>query len=123
MWPIQALQELAGKVAPAEAVTEWTREAVDGAAAEFATQAAQLLESTQQQEASLRRLGNRGTGGESQVSDLDKIHIQLALDASAFAASAAGLGASPEGCHGLRKLQEVIEPLKALFEAHRPADA
>ncbi|CAK0814746.1 unnamed protein product [Prorocentrum cordatum] len=123
MRPIQALREAAGEVAPAEVVAEWTRQAVDGAAAEFATQAAQLLESTRQQEASLRRLGNRGAGGESQVSDLDKIHIQLALDASAFAAAAAGLGAAPEGCHGLRRLQEVVEPLRALFEAHRPVDA
>merc|ERR1712151_1410821 len=121
MRPILALQEVARPVAPADAVAEWVRRAADSAALEFSTQAAQLLESTKQQEASLRRLAGRGSGGEAaQISDLDKIHIQLCLDVETFAGMAAAAGA--EGS-GLQKLANVVAPVRPTFEAHRPPSA
>merc|ERR1711920_570160 len=116
--PIRAFQEAAARAAPAATVAAWVQKAVDAAAVEFSTQAAQLLESTKQQEASLRRLAGRGTGGEAaQVSDLDKIHIQLCLDVETFAGMASTMGAAGPG---LQKLAEVVAPVRPTFEAHRP---
>jgi len=113
--PIQALREVSAKVAPDVAVKGWLQHAVDRAAVEFSVQAAQLLES----EASLKkRLGARG-GGESQVSDLEKIHIQLCLDVEAFTAGAAALGTTASQAPGLTKLAEAVEPIRPTFEAHR----
>jgi len=115
--PMKALMEVSAKVAPDLAVKGWLQHAVDKAAAEFSVQAAQLLES----EASLKkRLGARG-GGESQVSDLEKIHIQLSLDVEAFTTGAAALGATATQAPGLAKLAEAVEPIRATFEAHRTA--
>mmetsp|Transcript_43172 Transcript_43172/g.94124 ORF Transcript_43172/g.94124 Transcript_43172/m.94124 type:complete len:810 (-) Transcript_43172:148-2577(-) len=121
--PVQALHEVAAAVATSVAATRWARQAVDAAAKDFAGHAAQLLESTHQQEASLRRLAGRGAGGESQVSDLDKIHIQLCLDVEAFTAAAASLGTTPvEDCPGLSKLAQTVTPVRHTYEAHRPAN-
>jgi len=119
--PVQALSEMALRVAPAPAVAGWVQRAVDGAAAEFSSQAAQLLESTHQQEASLRRLAGRGSGSDSKVSDLEKIHIQLCLDVETFTAAAAELGVATGEGSGLAKLAEVISPVRHSFEAHRPS--
>merc|ERR1712113_949272 len=118
MGPIRAFRQAALEAAKPEVVTEWVKEAVDSAAVEFSTQAAQLLEATKQQEASLRRLAGRGSGGEAaQVSDLDKIHIQLCLDVETFASMAAEFGAAGSG---LQKLAEVIAPIRPTYAAHRP---
>jgi len=62
--PIQALRETAEQAAPGALAATWVRHAVDGVGQEFGAQAAQLLESTRQQEASLRRLAGRGSGGD-----------------------------------------------------------
>jgi hypothetical protein len=85
---------------------------VDGAAADFCVQATQLLDSTHQQEASLRRLAGRGVSGEAQVSDLDKIHIQLCLDVDTFSSAVSALGASAASATGLMKLAEVVSPVR-----------
>lgn len=120
MRPILALRQAAA-AAPAATVARWAQQAVDAAAVEFSAQATQLLESTKLQEASLRRLGNRaaGGGGDSQATDLDKIHIQICLDVEAFTQSALALGASLEGSTGLAKLAAVVAPIRATVEAHR----
>ena len=61
---------------------------VDVAAVEFSVQATQLIESTQQQQASLQRLADRTTGGAAAaVSNFDKMHIQLCLDIESFTAA------------------------------------
>lgn len=121
--PIQALRDATRCAAPAEAVAKWVHQAVDGAATEFGVQAAQLLESTHQQEASLRRLAGRGSGSDSQVSDLEKIHIQLCLDVETFIEAASELGVSVARTVGLSKLAEVIAPVRHTFETHRPPSA
>lgn len=123
--PIAALASaLRGSSEPV-ALSAWTARAVDIAGLEFSAQAAQLLESTGQQEALLRRrLGGaaaaqpRGEG--AQVSDLDKIHIQLCVDAEAFAVAAADLGVAA-GSAGLAKLAATVAPLQEAHKASRGA--
>lgn len=118
--PLQAFRQMAVGVAPAASVDGWVSAAVDAAAVEFGVQAAALLESMQQQEASFRRLAGRGgAGGDSQVSDLEKIHIQLCLDVTVFTEAAVELGVLAS-VPGLQRLSEVIEPIRAVFETHRP---
>jgi len=118
--PIRALREASLRIAPENVVAGWVQRAVDGAALEFSTQATQLLESTRQQEASLRRLAGRGTGGEAQVSDLDKIHIQLCLDVETFKQVAADFGASSgTGNTGLANLNEAVASVRQTYEAHK----
>ncbi|CAE8601806.1 unnamed protein product, partial [Polarella glacialis] len=111
--PLQAFREVAhgAGLAPA-AVGCWLQEVVDGAAADFCVQATQLLDSTHQQEASLRRLAGRSVSGEAQVSDLDKIHIQLCLDVDTFSSAVSALGASAASATGLMKLAEVVLPVR-----------
>eukprot|EP00406_Dinophysis_acuminata_P006390 CAMPEP_0179232170 /NCGR_PEP_ID=MMETSP0797-20121207/11722_1 /TAXON_ID=47934 /ORGANISM="Dinophysis acuminata, Strain DAEP01" /LENGTH=813 /DNA_ID=CAMNT_0020939283 /DNA_START=1 /DNA_END=2442 /DNA_ORIENTATION=- len=122
MRPIQALRDAAAQAAPPDATARWVQQAVDGAANEFSSQAAQLLESTHQQEASLRRLAGRGgTGGEVQVSDLEKIHIQLCLDVETFTNAVSALGVTSAQASGLKRLADVVLPLRQTYEAHRPA--
>lgn len=141
MRPLEALRQTAlqavsadgsAKEAPATSsqaagvIANWMQRAVDSAAVEFSSQAAQLLESTHQQEASLRRLAGRGgSADDSKVSDLEKIHIQLCLDVEAFVSLAMDLlscnkqGAEQPVIAGISKLQEVISPVRPTFEAHR----
>lgn len=119
--PLQAFREVALLAASAAAVDTWLGQAVGAAAAEFSSQAAQLLELTHQQEASLRRLAGRGgPSSDAQVSDLEKIHIQLCLDVEVFTTAASALGASAAQAAGLKKLAEVVAPVRPVFEAHRP---
>jgi len=47
--PIMAFQTVAAQVAPAETTTAWVQRISDGAAAEFGSQASQLLDTTRQQ--------------------------------------------------------------------------
>lgn len=125
--PINALKTcLSAQTVPSGMVDRWSQSAVDAAANEFASQAVQLLASTKQQEASMRRLGGRGgsAAGGSQVSDLDKIHIQLCVDVESFIHSARTLGAQPgDSESGLEKLIQAVAPVKEIYVAHRvPAD-
>jgi len=117
--PAQALRESAVRIA--SRLQDWARKAVDEAALEFASQAAQLLESTRQQEASLRRLvaGRGNTDGEAQVSDLDKIHVQLCLDVDTFIQAAAELGATASD-PGIAKLSASVESVWPTYRTHRP---
>eukprot|EP00930_Biecheleria_cincta_P080537 TRINITY_DN6886_c0_g1_i3.p1 TRINITY_DN6886_c0_g1~~TRINITY_DN6886_c0_g1_i3.p1 ORF type:complete len:703 (+),score=193.70 TRINITY_DN6886_c0_g1_i3:141-2249(+) len=112
--PLQAFREVIAEAAiqSPKVVEEWLREAVDGAASEFTVQATQLLESTAQQEASLRRLAGRGAGGEAQVSDLDKIHMQLCLDVDTFSAAASALGPDVGSAPGLAKLAQAVAAVR-----------
>eukprot|EP00933_Yihiella_yeosuensis_P035548 TRINITY_DN29122_c0_g1_i1.p1 TRINITY_DN29122_c0_g1~~TRINITY_DN29122_c0_g1_i1.p1 ORF type:complete len:769 (-),score=185.93 TRINITY_DN29122_c0_g1_i1:141-2447(-) len=112
--PLQAFHEISVAATSDEfAVGGWLRGIVDAATAEFASQATQLIASTRQQEASLRRLSGRGAGGEADISDLDKIHLQLCLDVEIFSSSASGLCSSAATADGLAKLAEVIAPIRA----------
>ena len=93
-----------------EIINRWLQSMVDGAAQEFASQAKQLIEMTHQQEASLRRLAGRGGGGDDQVSDLDKIYIQLCIDVDTFIETASTVaGGSSEG---LDKLKEAVAGIR-----------
>lgn len=118
MRPIEAFREVASQAAPPGAVKGWVQRAVDGAAGEFSTQAAQLMESLRQQEASFRRLSGKTNAGEAGLTDLDKIHIQLCLDIDTFTAAAAALGVAPEGAPNLRKLTDTVAPVRSQFEAY-----
>mmetsp|Transcript_52684 Transcript_52684/g.125873 ORF Transcript_52684/g.125873 Transcript_52684/m.125873 type:complete len:797 (-) Transcript_52684:36-2426(-) len=122
MAPIEAFQKTALGSAPQEVVKGWLSSIVDAVAVEFAQQSVQLLESTKQQEASLRRLSGRAAAGDSQVSDLEKIHIQLCLDIDTFKKSAAGLGASMD-LEGLQKLTEAVAQVWPTYLQHRPSSA
>eukprot|EP00927_Polykrikos_kofoidii_P043495 TRINITY_DN37563_c2_g2_i1.p1 TRINITY_DN37563_c2_g2~~TRINITY_DN37563_c2_g2_i1.p1 ORF type:complete len:897 (-),score=192.13 TRINITY_DN37563_c2_g2_i1:72-2660(-) len=126
--PVWALREVAMNAnAFGPAIDSWIRKAVDEASAEFASQAAQLLESTRQQEASLRRLGRGGGGsGEAaQVSDLDKIHVQLCMDVDTFSKAATELcgGASSQQSLpiGLTKISAAVESVWPTYRTHKPA--
>lgn len=118
MRPIVAFHELALQMTSEQDTIAWIRQAVDAAAGEFAGQAVQLLEATQQQDASLRRLAGRTAGAEAQVSDLEKIHIQLCLDVDSFCAAAAGLKV-PGDALGLERLHAAVAPARIAFESHR----
>mmetsp|Transcript_95616 Transcript_95616/g.209106 ORF Transcript_95616/g.209106 Transcript_95616/m.209106 type:complete len:793 (-) Transcript_95616:28-2406(-) len=119
MRPILTLRT-AASAAPAELVQTWTLEAIDQAAAEFCIQAAQLLESTKQQEASLRRLSARtsGGGGSGEATDLEKIHVQLWLDVEAFKKATFDVGATAEGSPNLSKLLAIVSPFEEIVKAH-----
>lgn len=121
MRPVFALCDATRAVAPSDAVAGWARSVADAAASEFSVQASQLLESTRQQEASLRRLAGRGGAGEAQATDLDKIHVQICLDADAFIAAVGKLGAVVEGDSGCARLAKAVEPARSAFSALRPA--
>eukprot|EP00928_Gymnodinium_smaydae_P047677 TRINITY_DN31830_c0_g1_i1.p1 TRINITY_DN31830_c0_g1~~TRINITY_DN31830_c0_g1_i1.p1 ORF type:complete len:845 (+),score=198.11 TRINITY_DN31830_c0_g1_i1:68-2602(+) len=130
--PIQALTQQATQAGlPGRAAATWAKAAVDEAACEFASQAVQLLESTRQQEASLRRLTARaGAGADSRVSDLDKIQVQLCLDVDTFTKGAtrmldevAGTAPSAEESPrppGLDKLAAAVEGVWSVYLTHRP---
>jgi hypothetical protein len=119
MRPIQALAEIGSGGAPAEVVAGWVQQAVDAAAVEFAAQATQLIESTQQQQASLQRLANSTTGAAAAVSNFDKMHIQLCLDVETFTSAASELGVGTTDAPGLEKLAEAVSKVKGTLEAHR----
>lgn len=89
----------------------WLQDMVEGAAEEFTSQATQLIEMTHQQEASLRRLAGRGgSGGDDQVSDLDKIYIQLCIDVDTFIDMASTVArGSPSG---LSRLKEAVAGIR-----------
>merc|ERR1712007_313869 len=117
--PIMAFQTVAAQVAPVDTTTAWAQCISDGAAAEFGSQASQLLESTRRQEASVRRLAGRLTGnvgGDSQVSDLDKIYIQLCIDVDTFTASIVTLCDGAANFKGLKQLSEVTQPARASMQ-------
>ncbi|CAK8998703.1 Conserved oligomeric Golgi complex subunit 2 (COG complex subunit 2) (Component of oligomeric Golgi complex 2) [Durusdinium trenchii] len=110
--PLTAFRDvLVGSKIAEDFVRAWLKEMVDGAAQEFAVQATQLIEMTHQQEASLRRLAGRGDAkGDDQVSDLDKIYLQLCLDVDTFSSMAsATAGLKPEG---LQKLTEAVSGIR-----------
>ncbi|CAK9060868.1 unnamed protein product [Durusdinium trenchii] len=110
--PLTAFRDvLVGSKIAEDFVRAWLKEMVDGAAQEFAVQATQLIEMTHQQEASLRRLAGRGDAkGDDQVSDLDKIYLQLCLDVDTFSSMAsATAGSKPEG---LQKLTEAVSGIR-----------
>jgi len=118
--PIQAFCEVAKLNAPADVVAVWVQHAVDAAAIEFGAQATQLIESTQQQQASLQRIADRTTGGASAaVSNFDKMHIQLCLDVESFVEAASKLGVTSENAPGLGKLSEAVAKISGTLEAHR----
>jgi len=120
MRPIQALAQVARANAPADVVAGWVQHAVDAAAVEFSVQATQLIESTQQQQASLQRLADRTTGGTAvAVSNFDKMHIQLCLDVESFTAAASALGVSTVESSGLQRLAEAVSKVSSTLEAHR----
>lgn len=120
MRPIQALRDVAQDNAPPEVVAGWIRNAVDAAAVEFSLQATQLIESTQQQQASLQRLADRAPGGAAAaVSNFDKMHIQLCLDVESFTAAASELGVQVSDSPGLTKLAEAVAKVSGTLEAHR----
>merc|ERR1712066_1107012 len=117
---IQAFREEAQKNAPAEIVATWVEHAVDAAAVEFSTQAVQLIESTQQQQASLQRIADRNSGGKAAAaSNFDKMHIQLCLDVESFVAAASAMGVKTSNVPGLEKLQESVAKVSGTLEAHR----
>eukprot|EP00929_Paragymnodinium_shiwhaense_P064861 TRINITY_DN32567_c0_g1_i1.p1 TRINITY_DN32567_c0_g1~~TRINITY_DN32567_c0_g1_i1.p1 ORF type:complete len:847 (+),score=217.47 TRINITY_DN32567_c0_g1_i1:168-2543(+) len=120
--PIQALKEEATKAAPEAATAGWVQKAIEAAAVEFASQAAQLLDSTRQQEASLRRLvaARSGAGGDAQISDLDKIHVQLCLDVETFTKAAEALGCTAGNTEGLSKLTASVETVWPTYRQHCP---
>merc|ERR1712146_476949 len=119
--PVQGLREVAERaVMPQDQVDHWIRKAIDGCAIEFASNATQLLESTRQQEASLRRLGRGGAGADAQVSDLDKIHVQLCLDVDIFTKAAAELGATTANVNGLVTLSAAVESVWPRFRSDQP---
>jgi len=117
--PLTAFQDVlvSAAMGGTAAASEWLSEIVDGASQEFTSQATQLIELTRQQEASLRRLGGRASGGE--VSDLEKIHLQLCLDVDTFvglaskpAANAPGLTKLTEAVAGIRRSEEGVDSPK-----------
>jgi len=120
--PILAFHEIASRNSgPSSVVTDWVRNAIDAASAEFGVQAAQLLESAQQQEASLRRLVKKTAGADADVTDLEKIQIQLCIDVDHFASttsSSLGAGVAVNAA-GLAKLAEVVSPVRQVYETHR----
>lgn len=118
MQPIQAFHVAAAVAAPRQTLTDWVQRAIDLAAGEFTVQALQLLEQLQREEASLRRLAGRSGAGDAQVSDLDKIHIQLCLDVDAFVAQAVALGAQVDKVPSLLSLSEAVAPARKAFEMH-----
>merc|ERR1712216_469197 len=117
--PIQALRDASGEIAPANVVAGWIQHAVDAAAVEFSVQATQLIESTQQRQASLQRLADRTSGAAAAVSNFDKMHIQLCLDVESFTAAASALGVGVAEAPGLAKLAEAVSSVAGTLEAHR----
>lgn len=120
MKPIRGFRDAVSASLPADAVTDVVGRAVDAAAVEFATQVTQLLESLQKQMASLQRLAGRG---DSQVTDLDKIHVQLCLDTEMFTSMATEMGVVASKSHGLGKLGEAVKPIRSTYESHRARPA
>ena len=77
------------------------QEVVEGMATRFASQAGQLLENLRQTESALKRLKkNRPEAGEAgQLSDIEKISLQLFLDVQVGLFGHAGLTSPPSNCH------------------------
>jgi len=118
--PVRALHEVASQNSmPETDCRDWVRKSVDEAGVEFATQATHLLDSMRQQAASLARL-NRSVSASSEVSDLDKIHVQLCLDVDTFTQVAATFGASSTE-PGLTKLATAVESVWPTYLTHKPA--
>lgn len=116
--PIMAFQTVAAQVAPVETTTAWVQRISDGAAAEFGSQASQLLDTTRQQK-TVWRLAGRLTGnagGDSQVSDLDKVYIQLCIDVDTFTDSIVTLCDGAANLKGLKQLSEVTQPARASMQ-------
>jgi len=116
MAPVEAFH----KAAPATLAGPWLNSILDAVSTEFALQSVQLLEATKQQEASLRRLSGRATTGDAQVSDLEKIHIQLCLDIDTFIKLAAAMGASTDAAN-MTQLTEAVAQVWPTYLQHRPA--
>ena len=76
---------------------------------------------TQTLEASLRRTAGRAAAGDSQVTDLDKIHIQLCLDIDVFTKTAATMGVIKDSSAGLTQLHEKVSTVWPTYLQHRPA--
>ncbi|KAK9837983.1 hypothetical protein WJX74_008999 [Apatococcus lobatus] len=85
---------------------------VEGVAARFASQAGQLLENLRQTESALKRLKkNRPEAGEAgQLSDIEKISLQLFLDVQDFGKRVAAFGAAPASIKACLDLWQAVKP-------------
>lgn len=118
--PVNNLHESSAPIVAPEVLNAWIVKVVDAAAEHFITQAQQLLDQVQQQEASLARL-QKGPTSTDAVTDVNKIHIQLCLDVEIFTKTceAAPLNITPGTSDGLKKLREVVDSVWSVFEQHR----